>query len=90
MEQNMTATVKQIPKALTPTKEDAMTMHRATVKGRDVLVTVPENDHSVEEVIEAAWALLNRLDHMTSREFSRGGERVERERLRKALERAEG
>jgi hypothetical protein len=38
------------------------------------------------ELRQAAQALLARLDDMTTLEFSRGGERVEREALRAALE----
>ena len=37
------------------------------------------------DLIEAAAALLHRIDTMTSADFSVGGDRVERERLRKAL-----
>lgn len=38
------------------------------------------------DVIAASRALLDRIDNITTEEFSRGGEREQRERLRKALE----
>lgn len=36
----------------------------------------------------AAQCFLSRIDEMTSEEFSRGGERIEREHLRKMLDEA--
>lgn len=39
----------------------------------------------VGAVVHAARALLHRLDHMTTEEFSRGGEREAREQLRQTL-----
>ena len=41
------------------------------------------------DLLEAAKALLGRIDEMTTEEFSRGGERVEREALRLAIAQAE-
>lgn len=38
-----------------------------------------------DAVIDAATALLHKLDHMTTAEFACGGEREEREALRKML-----
>ena len=62
-----------------------MKTYGTTVNGRAVRVTVPENDHGIEELTTAAAALLERLDNMTSEEFGRGGEQAQRERLRQAL-----
>lgn len=40
---------------------------------------------AVDEVFSAAEAFLARVDEITTKDFSRGGERMERERLRNAL-----
>jgi hypothetical protein len=39
----------------------------------------------MEQLWVAAAALLNRIDHITTEEFSKGGERNEREALRQVL-----
>lgn len=41
------------------------------------------------EVVRLARALLERLDNMTTEQFSRGEERIEREALRRALDELE-
>ena len=42
-----------------------------------------------DELLRAAKATLDKLDNITTEEFSRGGEREEREALRAAVERIE-
>jgi len=44
----------------------------------------------VADVVHAARGLLHRVDHITTDDFQRGGERLERERLREALGRLLG
>lgn len=40
----------------------------------------------LQEIHIAAAAFLSRIDHITTQDFERGGDRVEREALRAALE----
>lgn len=49
---------------------------------------INEMTHSEFIVIQSARRLLDKIDSMTSEEFSKGGEKKEREALRKALNRA--
>jgi hypothetical protein len=39
----------------------------------------------LDAIVTAAWALLIKLEHMTTDAFANGGEKAEREALRKAL-----
>lgn len=54
------------------------------------IATIIDRETGVAELREAASALLARLDRITTDDFSRGGERQEREALRALLARMEG
>ena len=45
----------------------------------------PGGDDKADTLYQAASALLERIDNMTTEEFSKGGERSEREALRRVL-----
>lgn len=52
---------------------------------KGVLKARVKEQERLQNIEKCATDLLNRIDDMTSKEFELGGERVQREALRKAL-----
>jgi glycosyltransferase involved in cell wall biosynthesis len=50
------------------------------------IARIIDRETGVKELMEAAQALLKRIDNITTLDFSRGGEKTERENLRAILE----
>lgn len=63
-------------------------MNEGSERMKNYITRLPASN-SVRRAIRAAWDLLEKIENMTTDEFSRGGEKAEREALRAALAKIE-